>query len=287
MAKYAHFTRLLIKTPALNVLSCELNRPDRLNVFDEATWSELHEFFTSVKFDAECRVIVLSGSGRAFTAGLDLASGGLDSFGPKRSEKSSAAENALRIRYMGEQWQNSLSSVAACGKCVVAAIHGPCIGAGVELISACDIRWCSKDAFFVLAEVDIGMAADVGGLQRFPKIVGNDSLVRELALSARRMHADEALRAGFVSRVCVDRAALLEEACQLAVMIASKSPLATFSIKTLLNYTRDHSVSDSLEYAITWNAAMLQTPDMSAAALAKMAKRQATFPNLPDVRAKL
>ena len=104
----------------------------------------LHEFFTSVKFDAECRVIVLSGSGRAFTAGLDLASGGLDSFGPKRSETSSAAENALHIRYMGEQWQNSLSSVAACGKCVVAAIHGPCIGAGVELISACDIRWCSK-----------------------------------------------------------------------------------------------------------------------------------------------
>ncbi len=142
-------------------------------------------FFASVKFDTSVRVIVLSGSGRAFTAGLDLASGGLDSF--KRSE-SSAAENALHIRYMGTQWQNSLSSISSCGKCVVAAVHGPCIGAGVELISACDIRWCSKDAFFVLAEVDIGMAADVGGLQRFPKIVG--ALMPERALHEPRAWLD-------------------------------------------------------------------------------------------------
>eukprot|EP00658_Telonema_sp_P-2_P070462 TRINITY_DN59969_c0_g1_i1.p1 TRINITY_DN59969_c0_g1~~TRINITY_DN59969_c0_g1_i1.p1 ORF type:complete len:131 (+),score=26.32 TRINITY_DN59969_c0_g1_i1:247-639(+) len=130
------------------------------------------------------------------------------------------------------------------------------------------------------------MAADVGGLQRFPKVVGNQSLVRELCLSARKLHADEAYQLGFVSRVCVDKETMMAEALELASQIASKSPVATHGIKRLLNYSRDHTVDDSLEYAIAWNLSMLQGDDMKAAAIALLQKQTPVFPSLPS-KAKL
>jgi len=160
-------------------------------------------------------------------------------------------------------------------------MHGGVIGGGVEMISACDIRFCTNDAFFQVAEVDIGIASDVGGLQRFPKVLGNQSLVRELALSGRKMRSEEALQQGFVSGTFKGKPEMLEAALELAKKIASKSPVATLGIKEFLNYSRDHTVDESLEYAITWNMGMLQGRDLMKAGIALATKKEATFENLP------
>lgn len=197
-----------------------------------------------------------------------------------------AARRALRIRETGRAWQRSFSNIASCGKAVIACVHGACIGAGLEMLAACDVRLATRDARFAMAEVDVALAADVGGLQRFPKLVGNDSVVRELALSGRPFSGEDALRLGFVSRLCADRDALLADGAALAAEVCRKSPVALLGIKTLLNYGRDHTVEESLEYAITWNAAMLQTADMQAAAAAQLSRQPPSFPDLPDLRAR-
>ena len=218
-----------------------------------------------------------------------MNSGGLTGgSGPLEAEEGSddIGRRGLKIRRTGKEWQASFTNMAECGKPVVACVHGACIGAGIEMISAADVRFCSSDAFFEMAEVDVALAADVGGLQRFPKLVGNDSWVRELALSGRRFDAAEALRMGFVSRVVADggRDALVAEGLELCRTIAQKSPLATLGVKTFLNYSRDHTVQDSLEYALTWNQAAVQSDDMATAGAAKMMKAQADFPALPAPR---
>jgi delta(3,5)-delta(2,4)-dienoyl-CoA isomerase len=137
-----------------------------------------------------------------------------------------------------------------------------------------------QDAFFQIKEVDIGLAADVGTLQRLPKIVGNDSLVRELSYTARRMMADEALQMGLVSKVCPDKEALLAAALEVAKTIAEKSPIAVQGTKINLIYSRDHSVASGLHYMQTWNAAMLQSDDLMKAAVASMTKEKPLFAKL-------
>ena len=170
------FDRLHVTTCAPGVLHCQLHRPDKLNAFDPAMWSDIRTFFATVESDPAVRCILLSGSGRVFTAGLDLSSA--SSGNPLVSDGTEeAARRGLRIRTTGKLWQASFTNIASCGKPVVACVHSACIGAGIEMLSACDVRFCSADAFFEMAEVDVALAADVGGLQRFPKIVGNDSLV--------------------------------------------------------------------------------------------------------------
>ena len=306
-----------------HVLKVELARPEKLNAFDSQMWTDLQEFFFAVRLDHSVRAILLCAQGKHFTAGLDLTSTEIMTGGEEE-----AAIRALRIRETGKRWQASFSNIARCGKPVIACVHGACIGAGVEMISACDVRLCSQGATYAMAEIDVALAADVGGLQRFPKVVGNDSLVRELALSGRMFDAEEALRLGFVSRVLADRTELLEAGSRLADMIAAKSPLALLGAKTLLDYSRDRaplalkqyqcratlsgsdcepheemqsilatdpgllpappdSVEEALEYALTWNQALLQTSDMAIAASAKLSKQVPIFKDLPDLRSKL
>ncbi|XP_042747993.1 delta(3,5)-Delta(2,4)-dienoyl-CoA isomerase, mitochondrial [Lagopus leucura] len=173
-----------------------------------------------------------------------------------------------------------------CPKPVIAAVHGACIGGGVDLVCACDIRYCSQDAWFqvktsphvptlspVPQEVDIGLAADVGTLQRLPKIVGSQSLVNELAFTARKMMAPEAQSCGLVSRVFPDKAALLQGALDLAASIAARSPVAVQGTKVNLLYSRDHPVPDSLRFMAVWNMSMLQTDDVLKSVQAVMEKK--------------
>ena len=151
---------------------------------------------------------------------------------------------------------------------------------GMDLISACDIRFCSQDAKFCIKEVDVGLAADVGTLQRLPKIIGNDSLIRELTYTARNMLADEALRCGLVSRVYENRATMVKEAMNVAKQIAEKSPIAISGSKHNLVYARDHTVDDGLNYVATWNAMMLQSEDVPKAAMAFLTKKRPVFSKL-------
>uniref|UniRef100_H2Z615 Enoyl-CoA hydratase n=1 Tax=Ciona savignyi TaxID=51511 RepID=H2Z615_CIOSA len=158
-------------------------------------------------------------------------------------------------------------------KPVITAVHGGCIGGGMDVITACDIRLCEKEAFFSVKEVDVGLAADMGSLQRLPLIIGSDSLVRDLCFTGRRMKADEAKSCGLVSTVYEDKASMIDGAIQLAETIATKSPVAVQSVKVCLNYGRNHSVDAGLEYMKSWNAAMLQTEDIMKSAQALMTKK--------------
>eukprot|EP00929_Paragymnodinium_shiwhaense_P034805 TRINITY_DN18898_c0_g1_i1.p1 TRINITY_DN18898_c0_g1~~TRINITY_DN18898_c0_g1_i1.p1 ORF type:complete len:289 (+),score=68.78 TRINITY_DN18898_c0_g1_i1:68-934(+) len=277
---------LHIEALAAGVLECRLNRPDKRNAMNLDMWEELREFFFHVAGDGGVKVILLTGAGGQFCSGLDFTA--VQAMGPQ--EGADVGREALRIRSIGKHWQDALSGLERCGKVVIACIHGACIGGGVELIAAADVRFCTADSVFALKEVDLGIAADVGGLQRVPKLVGNQSLLRELVFSGRNLTAAEALPFGLVSRICKSREELLQDARQLAQQIAVKSPIALLGAKTLLNYSRDHSVDESLDYAITWNQGMIQSRDVLSSAMAMMTKGQAEFeqmPNLPAVHSKL
>ena len=190
--RYADFDTLQVSAPYDHVLHVQLNRPEKRNSMNREVFREIQSCFNEINDDKQCRAVVVSGIGKAFSAGLDF----VDMFDMINSAtKSSENDIALRakfLRNMIQLFQASFNSVVRCSKPVISSIHGACVGSGLDLISATDIRYCSSDAFFSLREVNIGMAADLGSLQRLPRIIGNDSLVRELAYTARNLPASEA-----------------------------------------------------------------------------------------------
>jgi enoyl-CoA hydratase len=159
---------------------------------------------------------------------------------------------------------------------VLAAIQGGCIGGGVDMVSACDMRYATADAFFCIQEINIGMTADVGTLQRLPKLIP-EGVVREYAYTGRRMPASRAYELGFVNAVYADHAALLAGVHEVAAEIAAKSPLAVWGSKEMITYARDHTVADGLDRVATWNAAVLLSADLAEAAAAAREKRPPVF----------
>jgi enoyl-CoA hydratase/carnithine racemase len=219
------------------------------------------------------------GGGRCFTAGIDLQDHASLFLGGDDMPSDGGRKGVVLfefIRYL----QSCLTSVEAIRQPVIAAVHGLCIGAGVDMITACDIRVCSADAVFSVREVDVGLAADVGTLQRLPRVVGNDSLVRDWCLTGRNVDAAEALRAGLVSTVCDDAAAVRAHALRLAATIASKSPIAVYATKRALVFARDHTVDDGLQQIATLNTSMLQSADVATAVTAAMSKQKPVFAKL-------
>lgn len=213
-----------------------------------------------------------------FSAGIDLSDVGvLSNAGANDSRQVDVARRALGVMREGGEWQRAWRAINLCSKPVIACVHGGCLGAALEMICFCDIRLCTEDAYFKAPEVDLGLAADIGGNQMFPKIIGNDSLLRELQMTGRTLPADEALSFGLVSRVLKDQGELMRIANEMASAIASKSPVAMLGVKTMLNFTRDHSVDDSLQFGITWNSAMLQTDDVKEAGTSFMMKKAPVF----------
>lgn len=266
---------LSVSSPAPKVIEVRMNRPAKRNAMNEQFWREIGHCFAALANDTSCRCVLLTGEGKMFSAGIDLAGG--NPFMGSGKASIDTARIGLDILRSGREWQQAWSQISSCGKPVIACVHGGCFGAALEMICAADIRFCTTNAYFLAPEVDLGMAADIGGLQRFPKIVGNDSLVRELMLSGRKMFAAEAKELGLVSHIAKDREALMKAAINLANKISSKSPVATLGIKTLLNYSRDHTVQDSLDYSLTWNAVMMQTRDVKDAGIAFFKKVKPEF----------
>ncbi|GCC31422.1 delta(3,5)-Delta(2,4)-dienoyl-CoA isomerase, mitochondrial [Chiloscyllium punctatum] len=264
------FETLHVSQPRDSVLHVELNRPNKRNAMNHTLWREMVECFNKITHDTDHRVVVVSGAGKMFTAGIDLMDMAGQVLQPTGDD---TARKAWHIRNKILQYQESFNVIEKCPKPVIAAVHNACIGGGVDLITACDIRLCSQDAWFQVKEVDIGMAADVGTLQRLPKIIGSASLMSELVYTARQLMADEALSCGLVSRVFEDKEAMLEGAFEMASEIASKSPLAVQGTKLNLIYSRDHPVKDGLNYIATWNMSMLQTDDLIKSAQAAMEKK--------------
>jgi len=249
-----------------------IDRPEKINAMNADFWAEIIDVFRWVDDTDEVRVVVLSGAGPHFSSGIDLQL--LAQVGAQLGKD--VGRNAEQLRRKILSLQASFNAVDHCRKPVVAAIQGYCLGGAIDLISACDMRYCSADARFSIKEIDMGMAADVGTLQRLPRIIG-DGMMRELAYTGRTLDGAEAQAIGLVNRVYENPEALMEGVNELARQIAEKSPLAIRGTKEMIRYMRDHRVDDGLEYIATWNAAMLQAADLRVAVAAHMARQKPDF----------
>ncbi len=257
-----------------HIAHVQIHRPHKLNAMSAEFWSEIIDIFKWVEDTDEVRAVVLSGAGKHFSSGIDLTL--LASVANELGKD--VGRNARALRRIVLKMQASFNAVDRCGKPVLAAIQGYCIGGAIDLISACDMRYATEDALFSIREIDMGMAADVGTLQRLPRLIG-DGMMREMAYTGRNVKADEALRIGLVNRIFIDVPQLLEGVFTIAREIAGKSPIAVAGTKRMIGYMRDHSVDDGLEYVATWNAAMLQSEDIKLAMMAQMSKQKPVFDN--------
>lgn len=267
-----NFTTLTTTLDA-HIGTITLNRPDKANAMNQLMWQEIRQAFCWADETAAVRVVIIAGNGANFCSGIDLNM--LMALGEKIKDDDQARMQE-KLRHVILDLQDTLTSIERCRKPVIAAIHGACVGGAIDLVSCCDMRYASQDAYFSIKEIDIGMTADVGTLQRLPKII-NPAIVRELAYTGRQILADEALNFGLVNRVFDSPETLLNAVNELASTIAAKSPLAIRGTKEMLNYARDHSVADGLNYVATWNAAMLMSADLQEAMMAKMEKRAPQF----------
>jgi len=267
-----------------HVAHVSMCRGDNFNTMTKAFWSELPELIDKISDAAEARVIVLSAQGKHFCAGMDLANfqddGDFLSTDTKKVSQGRRSEAQFRVT---RELQYTISCLEKARMPVIAAIQGACIGGAVDLVTACDIRYAAKDAFFCIQEINIGMAADVGTLQRLPYLIP-EGIVRELAYTGRRFSADEALRYGLINAVFDTHETVIDHALNVAREIADKAPLATTGIKEVLNYNRDHTVEESLNYTALWNSAMNFSDDMMEAFKSKAEKRDPDFQGLVKKR---
>jgi enoyl-CoA hydratase len=253
-----------------------LNRPAELNTMNGDFWPEMVRVFGAIASDMDVRCVIIDSTGKHFTAGLDLkwaAQNAAASHGGDLGRQREAFRRHVK------ELQESFNVIDNCRVPVIAVCQGGCIGGGVDLVTACDIRICTADAWFTIQEINVGIVADVGTLQRIPFLLPQ-GLIRELAYTGRKFPAAEAAKWGFVNRVEDSQGDALAAAETMAREICSKSPLAITGIKQVLAYGRDHSVADGLEYVAVWNAGMLQGEDMGQAVKAQMTRQSATYANL-------
>jgi len=271
-----------------------LDRPLKRNAMHAALWKELGTLFGTVlgRTGDDCRAVLLtSSSPDCFSAGIDVTDSSF--LMPKNNlteaddEDDNNTTSELDLVRVGlsfapkiQEMQDCFTALERCPVPVVVAISGHCIGAGIDLACCADVRLCSHEAIFSVREVFLGLAADVGTLQRLPKIVGNESLVRELCLTGRNFTANEALGMGFVSHV-VPKGKLLPQALELCAAVAKHSPIAVQGTKKALLYARDHSVSDGLEQIVSYNVLALQGDDLEAAWTARATNTRPRFIGIP------
>ena len=249
------------------VATVRLERPEAANALDRTLWRELRDTFTALDADPGVRVVVLAGAGKHFCAGIDLSMlGEIQGMAPDGADPGRARE-ALRRLIL--DLQDVLTTVERCRVPVLAAIQGACVGAGLDLAVVCDLRYATPRTKFSLKEVDMGLAADVGVLQRLPRIVG-EGRAREMAYTCRDVRGPEAETMGLVN-ACVeadDPEALVAHVQEIARGLAAKSPLAMRGTKHAITYARDHSVADGLNQIATWNASALISDDLTEAVTA-------------------
>jgi enoyl-CoA hydratase len=260
------------------VLSC----PDRLNAMTRAFWSELPQIVRDIDDNARARVIVISSTGKHFTAGMDLSVfAGQDALTGGGTDRYVRAEN---FRHTAKRLQESFSCLEDARMPVLVAIQGGCIGGGVDFVSACDIRYTTTDAFFSIHEINIAMTADVGTFPRLCKLLPLGQ-VRELAYTGRRLSATKARDLGLVNEVFPDHASMMTAVMATAREIAEKNPIAVTGSKVMINHARDHTTADTLDYVAVWNMALLAPEHMTEAFTAQKEKRAARYPDLvPKVK---
>lgn len=262
------------------VAHLQLKRPDAYNTMVPAFWTELPQIVREIDAAGSARAIVISSTGKHFCAGMDLSvfTGGAG-IGGSPGVKEDGRKRAY-LWMMVQQLQGSFTALEEARMPVLTAIQGGCIGGAVDMVSAADMRYCSADAFFCVQEINIGMTADVGTLQRLPKIIP-EGIARELAYTGDRMPAQRAHECGLVNQVFDDHESLVDGVLEIAARIATKSPLAIWGTKEMINFTRDHTVADSLKYMAGWQSGMFQPGDMMEEFGAKADKRDPEFEQIP------
>ncbi|MES2976528.1 MAG: enoyl-CoA hydratase-related protein [Pseudomonadota bacterium] len=254
-----------------------LNRPDAMNTMNPAFWRELDETLARLHREGTARALVISSTGKHFSAGMSL-----DTFGGAISMDDRSAEGRAAIFDLLKEIQATFTRLEDLRIPVIAAIHGGCIGGAVDMVTACCIRYATQDAFFCIQEINIGMVADVGTLQRLPKLVPL-AVVKELAYTGRRLPAAKALGYGLVNEVFESQEAMLAAAMQCAKEIAAKPPVAIWGTKQAIHYTRDHSVEDSLRQMCWLQGAIWSNGHVREAVTAMKEKRAGAFPGLPEL----
>lgn len=259
-----------------HIATLTLNQPERANAMTRAFWEEMPQAMRELDENADCRVVLIKGAGKHFSAGIDL------SMLAEIQQMMNSKEDMGRVREKLRRWilslQDAFTAIEQCRKPVIAMIHGACIGGAIDLITACDMRYATEDARFCVKEIDLAIVADVGTLQRLPRLI-SEGIARELAYTGKTISGKEAQEIHLVNRAFASVEDLEKAVLENARLIASKSPLAVRGTKEVMNYSRDHSVAEGLNYVATWNAAMLFSQDAVEAAMASMQKREANFQN--------
>jgi enoyl-CoA hydratase len=269
---------------ANGIAHLQLKRGDELNTMVPEFWRELPEIVRDIDREAKARVIVVSSTGKHFTAGMDLSvfAGAVTGNTPRAAQE--RGRRSANFRYHVLDIQETFNVIDRARIPVLMAVQGGCVGGGVDFASACDCRYATEDAFFVVQEINIGMTADVGTFPRLCNLLPQ-GVVRELAYSGRRLPAKKALELGFVNAVFPTQAAMLEHVMGVAKDIAEKSPLAVHGSKVMINYARDHTIADGLDYIATWQAGMYNPEtDMAEAFKARQEKRPGNFADLLPMR---
>jgi enoyl-CoA hydratase len=257
----------------------KLNRPDEFNSMNLDFWHDFPKAIHDINNDNAARVIVISSTGKHFCAGMDLSV-----FTQNKNDKN------VELGRKHEQLRRTVLQLQACFNVlenvrmpVLMAIQGGCIGGAVDMVTAADCRYCTSDAFFSIEETKLGMTADLGTLQRLPKLISM-GLTKELAYTGRRMPAQEAKDAGLVNNVYDDHESMITAVMAIASDISARSPLAVTGCKEMINYARDHSVADSLNYMSVWQSGMFQPQnDMMETFAAKAQKRAPEFEELTKI----
>ena len=265
-----------------NIAHLQLKRAEQFNSMNSDFWEELPRIVKAIDHASAARVIVISSTGKHFTAGMDL-----DVFahlGQRFDLEPGRCAEALRRWVI--QLQDILNVLEECRMPVLSAVQGGCIGGGIDMIAATDCRYCTADSFFVVKETQLGILADLGTLQRLPKLIP-EGLARELVYTSRKMLADEALSTGFVNAVYPDQESLLDAVMAVAKAIAANSPLVVAGTKEMLTYGRNHGVDDGLNYTATWQGGMFRMADLSEAMTASHERRDGDYASLESLDFKM
>ena len=262
-----------------SIAHIRFNRPEKRNSMNEDFWTMFPKEVEQLDDSGEIRALIVSSTGPHFSAGIDLSM-----FKDDIVENETDNEMGRSRGYFLQQLrflQNAVSCLEAARFPVVTAVQGGCIGGGIDLITAADIRICTKDAFFLIEEINVGLAADIGTIQRLPKIIPA-GIAREWTMLGEKVSADRAKEVGLVSSLHDNHEEMMKNAFEIAEKLASKTPLAMWVTKETLNYSRDHTVKESLENVALWNAATLHKEDVMSTMMSKMQKKKPEYRNLRD-----
>ena len=268
-----------------HVAHIKLNRPEKRNAMNWDFWRDLPRIVGDIDTHARARCIVLSSTGPVFSAGLDLSLFGQDVFASSKTAKMNEKELQTPQNFMSflSFLQDSISSLQKARIPVICAIQGGCIGGGVDLICSADIRLATNDAFFSIRETKIGMVADVGTFPRIVKLLP-EGIVKELAFTGRNFSAQEAKEYGFVNKLYESHDSLIEGALEIANEIASNSPAAVYGCKRVIDFSRDHTIDEGLEWINMWNASMLSQSELMEGFHSYKSKKESNFAELPKLK---